>query len=186
MTTKTHSLARRAQAFIALIAVLSISAPAFAERDAYMRIRASLQGDIRGGVTIKGRENTIAVSALAHEMTAPFDAATGQATGKRQHKPFVITKAFDRSSVPLRNAMTKNELLTEVTLQFYAPSATGVETLYMTVTLRNARITSMRQTMLNNTAAETAALPMYEEVSFVYQEITWTWANPGLIAKDTW
>ena len=59
---------------------------------AYLRVVGTRQGEIKGSVTQKGREGRIAVIAVSHELLSPRDAATGQATGKRQHKPFVITK----------------------------------------------------------------------------------------------
>jgi len=37
-------------------------------------------------------------AAYVHTVKSPRDAATGQASGKRMHKPFNITKEFDRSS----------------------------------------------------------------------------------------
>ena len=43
-----------------------------------------------------------------HEVVSPRDAATGLPTGKRQHKPFTITKELDQSStVAVRESPTK-------------------------------------------------------------------------------
>jgi hypothetical protein len=43
-----------------------------------------------------------------HEVVSPRDAASGLPTGKRQHKPFVITKELDKSSPMLaRESPTK-------------------------------------------------------------------------------
>ena len=42
------------------------------------------------------------------EIVSPRDAASGLPTGKRMHKPFVITKELDRSSpAPIRESSTK-------------------------------------------------------------------------------
>jgi type VI secretion system secreted protein Hcp len=54
---------------------------------AYLTLTGAKQGAIKGGVTAKGREGTIAVAAVSHEITTPVDQATGAATGKRQHDP---------------------------------------------------------------------------------------------------
>lgn len=41
------------------------------------------------------------------QIVSPRDAASGLPTGKRQHKPFVITKELDKSSPMLRESPTK-------------------------------------------------------------------------------
>lgn len=66
--------------------------------NAYLKLSGKKQGQIKGSVTQKGRENTIMVIAVSHEILSPRDAASGIATGKRMHKPFVITKELDKSS----------------------------------------------------------------------------------------
>lgn len=48
------------------------------------------------------------------DVVAPRDAASGLATGKRQHKPFVITKTVDKSSPKLAEACAKGTVLKEV------------------------------------------------------------------------
>jgi len=170
---------------IALFTCLALAATARAELTAFMRVKGSKQGDIRGSVTQKGREDTIAVVALDHEITTPIDATTGLATGKRQHKPFVITKELDKSSVPLRNALITNEALPEVTLQFYAPNRAGVEGVYLTVTLQNARVSSIHHVMADNRDPEGQRLKAYEEITFSYETITWNWQDGGATASDS-
>ena len=69
--------------------------------NAYLKLKGQKQGEIKGSVTQKGRENTILVFAVDHSIVSPRDSASGQATGKRIHKPFKITKEVDKASVPL-------------------------------------------------------------------------------------
>ena len=66
--------------------------------NAYLTLKGQKQGDIKGSTTQKGREGTIMVIAQSHEIVSPRDAASGLPTGKRQHKPMVITKEVDKSS----------------------------------------------------------------------------------------
>ena len=48
------------------------------------------------------------VISFEQEIVSPRDAASGLPTGKRMHKPFVITKELDRSSpAPIRESPTK-------------------------------------------------------------------------------
>lgn len=194
ITSPSHPLRTRMllRGAAVMLAALSITAPAFAELDAYMRIKAVKQGEIRGSVTQKGREQSIAVNAVDHTLSMPIDALSGMATGKRSQKPITITKELDRSSVPLRMAFTSNEVLSQVTLQFFAPrptpaaAGTGVETMYLTITLKNARIVSIHHVMPNNNDANLAKLAAYEEISLVYEEISWTWTDGNLTTSDSW
>ena len=66
--------------------------------NAYLKIVAQKQGTILGSVTQKGREGTIQIIAAMHEIVGPRDPASGRPTGKRVHKPFVVTKNIDRAS----------------------------------------------------------------------------------------
>ncbi len=117
--------------------------------NAYLKVKGAKQGDIKGSVIRKGLEGQIQVIAVLHEIISPRDAASGQATGKRQHKPIVITKEIDRSTPLLRQALVTNERLTECQLQFYTGSSSGAERCYFTIKLTDASITSASFVMPN-------------------------------------
>ena len=90
--------------------------------NAYLSLTGQQQGQIKGSVTQKGREGKIMVIAAEHEVLSPRDPASGLALGKRQHKPFVITKEIDVSSPRLYSALAGNEGFTDWELQFWAPT----------------------------------------------------------------
>src|SRR4051812_46536780 len=97
--------------------------------NAYLNLKGQKQGDIKGSVTQKGREGKIMVIAVSHEIISPRDSASGLPTGKRQHKPMVITKELDKSSPLLQGCLSNNENITTWELQFWTPqgsAATGV------------------------------------------------------------
>lgn len=158
--------------------------------NAYLRLKGQKQGDIKGSVTQKGREGTIKVLAVDHEIVSPRDAASGLPTGKRQHKPFVIVKELDKSTPLLYNVLVNNENITEFTLQYWRPStgATGIgaETQAFTVRLTNANIAGIKHEMLNNAYPENTALAERERIAFTYQKIEWTWTDGGIMAMDDW
>ncbi len=154
--------------------------------NAYLNLKGQKQGDIKGSVTQKGRENKIMVIAVSHEVLSPRDSASGLPTGKRQHKPFVITKELDKSSPLLYNALVNNENIIEWELQFWKPSATGAERQYYTVKLTNANIASIDFRMLNNKNPELVRYAEYEEIAFTYQKISWTIVDGGVTAQDDW
>ena len=154
--------------------------------NSYLQLKGQIQGDIKGSVTQKGREGKIMVIAFNHEVQSPRDVATGQATGKRMHKPFVITKEIDKSSPLLYTALVNNENITSWELQCFAASNRGVEVNNYTVRLTNANIIDIRSIMLNNKVPENVKMPLMEEVGFVYEKIEWTWVDGGITATDDW
>jgi type VI secretion system secreted protein Hcp len=159
--------------------------------NAYLKLKGQKQGDINGSVTQKGREKMIMVIAVSHEIVSPRDAASGQATGKRVHKPFVITKEIDKSTPLLAKALVTNEVLSSFALDFWRPSVggstgAGAETNFYKVQLTNARIASIAMHMDNNTHPDLQKYAPYEEIAFTYEKITWTFVDGGITAMDDW
>jgi type VI secretion system secreted protein Hcp len=153
---------------------------------AYLTIVAERQGPIRGSVTQKGREGKILVMAVSHEIISPRDPASGRPTGKRMHKPFVCTKETDRSSPLLYDVLCNNENIREAKIEFWASTPMGLEKQHYTVRLVNANICGIVFKMANVRSPKLARLPEYEEVSFTYQSIVWTWNETGTSASDDW
>ncbi len=89
---------------------------------AYLHLVGQKQGLITGSVTSKAHQGSIAVIAIAHEIACPHNAASGLPTGKRLHKPFVITKELDRLSPLLYSILTTNETITTWELVFGSPA----------------------------------------------------------------
>jgi type VI secretion system secreted protein Hcp len=159
--------------------------------NAYLRMEGKTQGAINGSVTQKGRENSIMVIAVSHEIISPRDAASGLPTGKRQHKPLVITKELDKSTPLLYNMLTNNENITKWELQFWTPqlkatAGAGMEVQHYTITLENANIAAINFRMANNKHPDLMKFAEYEEIAFTYQKITWTWNDGGITADDDW
>jgi len=128
-------------------------------------------GQKQGAITGDGPNGTMILIGLSHAIVSPRDPASGLPTGKRQHKPFVITKELDKSTPKLLMALVTNENLSTVTFNFTnAKSSTP----YMTVKLTNANISSRVQTGTT------------EEIQFTYQKIEWTWTDGGITASDDW
>jgi type VI secretion system secreted protein Hcp len=154
--------------------------------NAYLRLKAEKQGDIKGSVTQKGREDAIQIIGYSHEIVSPRDAASGLPTGKRQHKPLVITKEIDKSSALLYDVLTNNENIQSFRLDFYQPSKQGIEKQHFTIQLFNANIASIRSEMLNNRYPENMQHDLREHVAFTYQKISWTWQDGGVMSEDDW
>ncbi|MRG93357.1 Hcp family type VI secretion system effector [Polyangium spumosum] len=154
--------------------------------NAHLKIVAEKQGAILGSVTQKGREGSIQVIAAMHEIVSPRDPASGRPTGKRVHKPFVVTKVLDRSTPLLYSVLCNNENIKSFELQFYTPHKNGIEKQHYTVRLENANISSIIFRMPSTRSKIAAQLPEREEVAFTYQKIIWTWNEGGITADDDW
>ena len=154
--------------------------------NAYLKMKGQKSGEIKGSITQKGREGKIAVIAVSHDIVSPRDAASGLPTGKRMHKPFVITKELDKSTPLLYNILVNNENVPEWELQFWQPSQTGAEKQHFTVKLLNANIASIAFRLANNKHPDLMKFAEYEEIAFTYQKIEWTWMDGGITAMDDW
>jgi type VI secretion system secreted protein Hcp len=126
-------------------------------------------GQRQGVFTGDGPNGSIVLLAVSHEIISPRDPASGLPTGKRQHKPFTITKALDKSTPLFLNALVNNENLTAVTFTY-----TRGGTPFMTVKLTNASVASNSQ------------FGEVETIEFTYQKIEWTWIDGGITASDDW
>jgi type VI secretion system secreted protein Hcp len=112
-----------------------------------------------------------------------FDEASGLPTGKRQHKPFTITKSVDASSPLFMQSLTLNENLISVRLGVFRPVSGGGTEHFYTVELTNANVVEIDQALEQNS---TGALGYREYISFTYQTITWTYVDGGITAEDDW
>ena len=158
---------------------------------AHLKLKGVTQGPIDGSVTQKGREKSIAIIAVQHQIISPRDGATGLPSGKRQHKPFVITKELDKSTPLLYNALVNNESISEWELKFYTPGTAasknvGKEQNHYTVKLTNATVASI-DFIMDNTRRD-AQTPEYERVTFTYQKIEWSFddGDGARQADDDW
>ena len=148
----------------------------------YLTATGQVQGAIRGSVTKKGFEDTIEVLGVSHEVLSPRDAASGLPTGRRQHKPIVVTKPVDKATPLLASALTTNENLTSVKLAFLRlDRGSRKEVQYYTIELVNASIAGIEM----ERPADGTHEPR-EHVSFTYQKVLWTWQDGGVTAEDDW
>lgn len=173
---------------LAAAAVLAAASPADAALTAYLKLKSQKQGEIKGGVTQKGREGRIAVIEASVQMSVPVDSATHLPTGKLQAGELVIRKELDKSTPLLYAAMAGNEVFTEFELQHWTPqlkAATGVgsEVQHYTIKLSNARIIRHQFVMLNVRNPDLVKFAEYEEIAFSYEKLTVTWNDGGITAE---
>src|SRR5437764_760728 len=138
-------------------------------QNAFLKLAGQKTGEVKGSVTQKGEEGRILVIAVSHEIVSPRDPQSGLPTGRRMHKPLVITKETDKSSPLLWNMLCTNERITEWSLQFWAAGADGKLIQSHTVQLVNASISDITYRMPNIKNPELVRYAEYEEISFTYQ-----------------
>ena len=154
------------------------------QTNAYMTLIRQTGGQIQGFSTIRGRENKIIVFAANHFVER---ARPGTFSGFTQHKPFTIIKAVDKSSPLLYAAMAQNQKLSDCLIEFYTIRGAGTsgDTLFYTISLHNAFIDSIHFVKPNVKDTSLAAFAEYEEVSFVFETIEWTWIEGNIRGNDT-
>ena len=120
-----------------------------------------------------------------HSVVSPRDAASGLPTGKRQHKPFVITKQMDKASPLLYQALANNENLLNVSLYLYKDTELTTEH-YFTIRLENAHIASIQT--YRGMPPDPLGIPPdpLDYITFVYQKITWIHELQGIESSDSW
>jgi type VI secretion system secreted protein Hcp len=154
--------------------------------NAYLTLAGVKTGVIQGSVIEKGREGSIMVIAVSHEIISPRDPASGLPTGKRMHKPLVITKELDKATPLLYRVLVNNETLSKWELKYWRALPTGAQQQHFTVRLTNANVASIAHRMPNNKDPDLTRLETYEEIAFTYQRIEWTWVDGGITTGDDW
>ena len=153
----------------------------------FATVTGAKQGAFKGESTQKGREGKIPGVGFSYGLAIPRDATSGQATGKRMHRPVVFTKEWGASSPQFYAAAFTNELLTSVVFEFYATAANGIQILDHKITLTNAIIVESDQSLL----LPQSGGPVIDSrdlhvVSFTFQKIEITSLTGGTSAIDSW
>ena len=153
---------------------------------AHLTLEGSKQGKIEGSCDQEGREGTILVQALDHEVSIPRDSQTGLATGKRVHHPLTVLKALDRSTPLLYQALTSGEHMKSIEIKWYRIDSSGAEEHYFTTKLEDAIVVSIHPGIKNCLEPASQDLPHLEEVSFTYRKAIWRWEPDGIESEDDW
>jgi type VI secretion system secreted protein Hcp len=160
------------------------SLPASAAVNAYMKIDGVKQGSFKGEGTRKGSTQWIPIIAISQAVESPRDAASGQASGKRQHSPIKITKETDASSPQLARAAAAGEVLREVVIEFVRPGPKGQEEVYQTITLTNALVTRIQRGGASH-AGKSDKMER-EEIEITFQKIEVSNKEGKKTASDDW
>jgi type VI secretion system secreted protein Hcp len=119
---------------------------------------------------------------------SPRDAASGLATGKRQHEPLTITKEYNPATPNLLSAGWTNEVISNITLNFWGTNAQGKpESNHYTITLTNAQVTSYkRYNPVGSVSHASSHSNELEEFQLTFQKIEISFVQFKKSSSDDW
>lgn len=182
MTKLSRLIMVGAASILISIGLLTISLPqAFAA--GYLKL-----GDIKGESTDSEHKDWIIIESMSSPIFRSTQdsepTAAGMASGKRQHKPLVITKELDKASPKLQEAATKGKVFPKVIIHVQANEGSsaygGARATYLKYELENVMITSY-QVSGDSAAGE---VPM-EEFALNYEEIKVVGGKPEDEKEDS-
>ncbi len=134
-----------------------------------------------GNVPIKGGDDgtqtTMDVLKFQQGIVSPRDAASGQATGKRQYNPITIVKRVDASTPRLFQACATNEILPAVQFVLRPPGASADQ---LKVTLTDAACAD-----LTDSTSEGGTLEL-ETIHFTFRKIEVEHLIGKTMFQDDW
>ncbi|MDI3441853.1 type VI secretion system tube protein TssD [Erwinia sp. V90_4] len=152
----------------------------------YMFIHDDSGNLIKGSVDIYGRENSIEVLGLHHEVHLPTDDLSGKTISTRKHLAYLIEKEVDASSSYLYQALSSGRLLKKVALKFFKINDAGYEVEYFNTLLENARVKYIMPLMHDVKDPLKENFNHMEIVEFIYEKISWKYVDGNIIHSDSW
>ncbi|WP_322029188.1 Hcp family type VI secretion system effector [Paraburkholderia sp. J76] len=152
----------------------------------YMWLKDDGGADIKGSVTVQGREGSIEITQFNHDLHIPTDDNTGKLTGTRVHAPIKLIKETDASTPYLYKAVTSGQTLKSAEIKWYKIDDAGKEKEYFNTKLENVKVVAVRPKMLDIKIPDFEKHNHLEEVELRYETITWSYKDGNIIHKDTW
>lgn len=139
---------------------------------------------IRGASDVEGREGSIELHSLHHNLTIPTDPMTGKVTGTRQHSPFQFIKEIDSASPYIFKAVATGQTLQSAEFCFYHINYAGQEVEYYRITLEKVKVISVSPVMHDTRGCPGTG--HMEEVALNYEKISHLYKDGNLLAHDAW
>ena len=103
------------------------------------------QGVFKGESNRPMQKGKIPGVAFYYGVKSGREAGSGLATGRRTSTGITFTKAIDGTTLQFYQAMTTNEILKSVVLEFWGTKADGTESVFYTIRLTNAVVSEIEQ-----------------------------------------
>ena len=148
-----------------------------------MTVDAVKQGRFKGqGLSAKW-QGAVPVVGFSYEITQPRELVRAGANGGRTHGPVVLTMPIGAATPQFFSAMTDQENLKSVLIQFVRTDANGAEEVSYTIKLTNATASRFRQ-YLDTESGGVPGSGLVAEVSLVFQKIEVSSLDGGTMAMD--
>ena len=133
------------------------------------------------------REDSIECLTFEDSVRTAREPGSGIATGRRTYEPIRLVKRIDKSSPLLARSLTTNEEC-EGIFKFFRPMPSGDGTTehFFTVEFGKGRIGSITRVSPDTIDPASATAPPTEEVTFLFENITWTFEPSGATHYDSW
>lgn len=172
---------------ISLLCILILSSSFVYSQQILMTAEGSKQGLFKADANGRQNQNKIEVAGFEMETASPLNTAMGVVTGRRVHQPILIQKLFGVSSIQFYEALSTNEVLKSVTIEFYKTDQMGKEMLDYTIKLTNAAVISFRQNAgTANASPAGAPRGLTDEIKLIYQSIEFNNPSSKVTARDNW
>jgi type VI secretion system secreted protein Hcp len=135
---------------------------------------------IDGSCVQSGREGSVIVYAIDHQINRAMDPQGGISTGPLQHGVFVATKDIDKSSPKLHEVLVTGAIIPEAKFEFWSVTDENKEVNHYNIILETVRITGIKLEKPNALYPENADVTDREKVAFTYGKITWKYTDGNL------
>ncbi|MBV8043534.1 type VI secretion system tube protein TssD [Pluralibacter sp.] len=152
----------------------------------YLRLYEEDGKLLKGGVDVRGREGSIELVGMQHDVYIPTDDMTGAATGTRQHEAYTFEKEIDPSSPLLYRALTTGRTLAKAEFKYYCINSNGMEEEYFNVQLENVRVCHVVPIMFDTKDPDFEKHGHIEHVGLRYEKITWNYVDGNIQHADSW
>jgi len=147
----------------------------------------SLSTASMGNKHVANHDAEMIVHEVKHVVTVPTDPLSGQPSGQRIHKPFIVTFPLCKAIPLLYNALASGELLTEVVYTWWRTSDKGVQEDFFTTTLTDAIIVDMSLAMPHvEDSPASDNFTQLIDVSMTYRKIDWAHTKASSVGSDDW
>jgi len=152
----------------------------------YLWLTDNAGNQVKGSVDIHGREGSIEIVELMHNVELPTDPLTGKITAKRIHCDYALIKELDSSSPYLYQGVSSGRKFKQAVLKFYRINYNGQEEEYFRVTMDNVRVNEIEQFMFDIKDPTFEKHNHLEAFYLAYEKITWHYLDGNIIHSDSW
>ena len=155
---------------------------------AYMELTLATSGKLDGQSTTHslGRKGLFECWSFYHEVNAPRDPNTHQATGRRVHQPIEVMVPVTDASPLILQALCSNESVTKAVFRFFRHDRAGKEEEYYKVTIEDGTVSHFSTRLPNAKATDLSFHDEYHHIKFTYRKVTTEAVKGGKMTSDDW